>query len=66
MPMTPSVILSLAAALHARPSARAETIHGKEIAVPAAHVCFKTSRRVGTRLSLLSAFMRRSSREVRL
>ena len=66
MPMTPSVILSLAAAMPARPSAREETIHGKEIAAPAANDCFKTSRRVGTRLPLLSIFKKRSSREVTL
>ncbi len=64
--MTPSVILSLAAAMPAWPSAREETIHGKEIAAPAANDCFKTSRRVGTRLPLLSIFKKRSSREVTL
>ena len=62
MPMTPSVIRSLAAALPVRPRRRAGTIHGKEIAAPAAADCFKTSRRDDSR-PLFLAIMTRSSRE---
>jgi hypothetical protein len=47
MPITPSAILSLAAATPPRPRARAGTIQGIEIeAAPPAAACFKKFRRL--------------------